>query len=67
MRTFNALQSDPTSFLGARRYEDARHNLWLTFNRAQENLLRGGLKDESRRREDGKRFPQTRAITFHRT
>ena len=53
----------PDKLLAARRYEDAGDNLWHTFNRVQENLLRGGLKDDSRRREDGKRFPRTRAIT----
>ncbi len=53
----------PEKLLESRRYEDAGENLWLVFNRAQENLLRGGLKDELRRREDGKRFRRTRAIT----
>jgi hypothetical protein len=33
------------------------------FNRIQENLLRGGLKDESRRRDDGKQVARMRALT----
>ena len=33
------------------------------FNKVSENLLRGGLKDETRCRADGKRFARTRAIT----
>ncbi|MNR39035.1 hypothetical protein D3C85_1571990 [compost metagenome] len=32
-----------TQILAPRRYEDARTDLWSTFNVAQENLMRGGL------------------------
>ena len=53
----------PDKLLEARRYEDAGDDLWHVFNRVQENLLRGGLKDETRCRADGKRFARTRAIT----
>ena len=53
----------PEKLLEARRYEDAGDNLWNVLNRLQENLCRGGLQDESRRRVNGKRFPRTRAIT----
>ncbi len=53
----------PEKLLEARRYEDAGEDLWHVFNRLQENLLRGGLKDETRCRADGKRFARTRAIT----
>src|SRR6266487_572971 len=53
----------PEKVLEARRYEDAGEDLWHVFNRLQENLLRGGLKDETRCRADGKRFARTRAIT----
>lgn len=52
----------PQKLLEARRTQDARDDLWTTFNRVQENLIRGGLKDYSRRKVDGKRFPRTRAI-----
>src|SRR5438093_2540174 len=53
----------PEKLLEARRYEDAGDDLWHVFNRLQESLLRGGLKDETRCRADGKRFARTRAIT----
>src|SRR5437867_8854483 len=53
----------PEKLLEARRYEDAGDNLWNVLNRLQENLCRGGLQDESRRRVNGKRFARTRAIT----
>lgn len=39
--------------LTARRIEDQGNSLWVTFNRVQENLLRGGLPA---RRRDGRRF-----------
>ena len=52
----------PQKLLEPRRTEDSANNLWTTFNRVQENLIRGGLKDSSRRKIDGKRFPRTRAV-----
>ncbi|WP_442593375.1 DUF932 domain-containing protein [Parapusillimonas sp. JC17] len=30
-----------------RRYDDRRRDLWMTFNRAQENLIKGGLSGRS--------------------
>ncbi len=30
-----------------RRYDDNRHDLWMTFNRLQENLIKGGLSGRS--------------------
>jgi len=42
---------------------DAGDNFWNVLNPVSENVLRGGLHDESRRRVDGKQFPRTRAIT----
>jgi hypothetical protein len=59
----------PTAPVGAhtvlapRRYEDHGNDLWSTFNRVQENLVRGGLKDYSRRKENGKRHTRTRPVT----
>ncbi len=53
----------PEKLLEARRYEDAGNDLWRILNRVSEHLLREGLKDHSRRRVNGKRFPRTRAIT----
>lgn len=48
--------------LDSRRWEDHGDDLWRVFNRVQENLMRGGQRDFSRRREDGRRFPRIRAI-----
>ncbi len=53
----------PDKLLQARRSKDAGDSLWNVFNRLQENLLTGGLKDYSRRKADGHRFPRTRAVT----
>jgi hypothetical protein len=36
-------QLDPDALLTARREEDNKPTLWLTFNRVQENLTKGGL------------------------
>lgn len=33
----------PTQLLGVRRTGDAANDLWTTFNRVQENTIRGGL------------------------
>ncbi len=51
-----------SKLLDSRRCEDKGDDLWHVFTRVQENLLRGGQRDYSRRREDGRRFPRTRAI-----
>jgi hypothetical protein len=53
----------PDKVLQARRYEDSGDDLWKVFNRLQENLTRGGLKDYSRRKENGKRHVRTRPVT----
>lgn len=53
----------PEHLLQPRRYEDQGSDLWQTFNRVQENLMRGGLKDYRRRKENGKRHTRTRAVT----
>ena len=49
--------------LDCRRNEDTGNDLWHVFNRVQEHLIRGGQRDWLRKREDGRRFPRTRAIT----
>jgi len=62
---YDDLQVAPVSaekLLHPRRAEDAGSDLWSTYNRVQENLIRGGLKDYSRRKADGSRFPRTRAV-----
>jgi len=52
----------PEKLLEPRRPEDAGNDLWRVYNVAQESLIRGGLKDYSRRKTDGKRHPRTRAV-----
>lgn len=62
---FESVSEAPISahkLLDSRRCEDAGNDLWHVFNRVQENLIRGGQRDFSRRRDDGRRFPRTRAI-----
>ena len=62
---FEVVKEAPISahkLLDSRRWEDAGDDLWHVFNRVQENLIRGGQRDFSRRREDGRRYPRTRAI-----
>lgn len=49
---------DASHLLTARRFEDRKSDLWTTFNRAQENLLNGGLRG---RTTTGKRT-RTRAV-----
>lgn len=44
--------STPGAILSAHRWEDRKDDLWTTFNRAQENLLKGGLRGRS---ESGRR------------
>jgi hypothetical protein len=62
------LPFDPRRLLQARRQEDMSGDLWTTFNRVQENLLKGGVRyekmvrDENTGRELYKR-QRTRAIT----
>jgi hypothetical protein len=38
---------DAEQLLGTRRTADASQDLWTTFNRVQENLLRGGLRGQT--------------------
>lgn len=62
---YEDLQTAPIGseqLLDTRRYEDEGNDLWKTFNRVQENLIRGGLKDWSRRKENGKWHPRTRPV-----
>jgi hypothetical protein len=62
---YDDLQKSPVSaekLLESRRYDDEGNDLWKTFNRVQENLVRGGLKEWSRHKVNGKRHPRTRAV-----
>ena len=63
---YNAAEVAPISaqkLLTPFRSEDRAEDLWTVFNRVQENLTQGGLKDYARRNADGHWFPRTRAIT----
>ena len=53
---------NPSMLLNPRRYGDEAKDLWTTFNTVQENIVRGGQRDYSRRRPDGRRMPKSRAI-----
>jgi hypothetical protein len=52
----------PSMLLNPRRYGDGAKDLWTTLNCVQENIIRGGQRDRSRRRPDGNRVPKSRAI-----
>jgi hypothetical protein len=49
----------PEGLLMPRRFEDRQNDLWTTFNRVQENLIKGGIDG---RNKSGKKT-QTRAVT----
>jgi Domain of unknown function (DUF932) len=53
---------NPSVLLNPRRYGDGAKDLWTTLNTVQENIIRGGQRDYSRRRPDGSRMPKSRAI-----
>lgn len=54
---------DPQRLLMARRAEDRTDDLWMTFNRIQENTIKGGLAGISVNQETGqRRRVSTRAI-----
>jgi hypothetical protein len=52
----------PSTLLNPRRYGDGAKDLFITLNCVQENIIRGGQRDRSRRRPDGSRMPKSRAI-----
>jgi hypothetical protein len=52
----------PSMLRDPRRYGDGAKDLWTTLNCVQENIIRGGQRDRSRRRPDGSRIPRSRAI-----
>src|SRR5258707_13364727 len=52
----------PSMLLNPRRYGDGAKDLFITLNCVQENIIRGGQRDRSRRRPDGSRMPKSRAI-----
>jgi hypothetical protein len=58
----NKAPVNPSMLLNPRRYGDGAKDLWTTLNTVQENIIRGGQRDYSRRRPDGSRMPKSRAI-----
>jgi hypothetical protein len=48
--------------LAVNRSEDAHNDLWTTFNRVQENIIRGGQSDLTRISPRGKHFRATRGV-----
>jgi Domain of unknown function (DUF932) len=52
----------PSTLLNPRRLGDGAKDLWTTLNTVQENVIRGGQRDCSRRRPNGSRMPKSRAI-----
>ena len=58
----NKAPVNASMLLNPRRYGDGAKDLWTTLNTVQENVIRGGQHDYSRRRPDGSRMPKSRAI-----
>jgi hypothetical protein len=58
----NKAPVNASMLLNARRYGDDAKDLWTTLNTVQENIIRGGQRDYSRRRQHGRRIPKSRAI-----
>jgi hypothetical protein len=52
----------PSMLLESRRFRDGARDLWTTLNTVQENIIRGGQRDQSRRLPSGSRMPKSRAI-----
>ena len=53
---------NPAMLLNPRRLGDGAKDLWTTLNTVQENAIRGGQRDYSRRRPDGSRMPKSRPV-----
>jgi hypothetical protein len=58
----NKAPVNASMLLNPRRFGDGAKDLWTTLNTVQENVIRGGQRDYSRRRPDGSRMPKSRAI-----
>jgi Domain of unknown function (DUF932) len=58
----NKAPLNPAMLLNPRRFGDGARDLWTTLNTVQENVMRGGQRDYSRRRPDGNRMPKSRSI-----
>jgi len=53
----------PERALLPHRTDDVGHDLWRVYNRVQEALIKGGVKDYGMRRPDGHRYARTRPVT----
>jgi hypothetical protein len=58
----NKASVSPSMLLNPRRFGDGAKDLWSTLNTVQENVMRGGQRDHSRRRPDGSRMPKSRPV-----
>jgi hypothetical protein len=58
----NKAPVSPSMLLESRRFGDGAKDLWTTLNTVQENAIRGGQRDHSRRLPGGSRMPKSRAI-----
>ncbi len=58
----NKAPVSPSMLLNPRRFGDGAKDLWTTLNTVQENIIRGGQRDYSRRLPSGSRMPKSRAI-----
>jgi hypothetical protein len=56
----------PSMLLNPRRYGDGAKDLFIALNCVQENIIRGGQRDRSRRRPDGSRDAQEQGNQGHR-
>jgi hypothetical protein len=52
----------PDQFLTARRYDDRKNDLWTTFNRVQENTIKGGLRGVGRDAQGRTRRTSTKEV-----
>lgn len=53
---------EPRALLSPRRFDDRSNDLWTTFNTVQENLIRGGLRGETRDANNRRKRVTTRAV-----
>ena len=62
LRGTSPRQSSLNRLLYPRRYDDNAHDLWTTFNVAQENVIRGGLSGIARDAQNRRRRTTTRQV-----
>jgi hypothetical protein len=53
----------PAKLLSPCRYGDDKKDLWTTLNTIQEHVTKGGQRDYSRRRPNGRPMGKSRAVT----